>query len=120
MRYCVRPRTDLPALDYARYDRGMSNERKKAVWPWIAALLLGLPVLYVGSFGPACWIVARHQALRPVFREAFLPLGRIAKGWKPALDGLCWFGSIGMPEIGSLSWEIDRDSTGDTAVILVR
>jgi hypothetical protein len=36
---------------------GMSTERKKAgVWPWIVALLIGLPVLYVASFGPACWL----------------------------------------------------------------
>jgi hypothetical protein len=34
----------------------MSEERKRAgVWPWIVALLIGLPVLYVASFGPACW-----------------------------------------------------------------
>lgn len=38
----------------------MSDERKKAVvWPWIAALLIGLPVLYVGSFGPTCALIDR-------------------------------------------------------------
>ena len=37
----------------------MSEERKKPVWPWIVALLIGLPVLYVASFGPACWISSR-------------------------------------------------------------
>ena len=34
----------------------MSEERKKPVWPWIAALLIGLPVLYLASFGPAYWL----------------------------------------------------------------
>jgi hypothetical protein len=33
----------------------MNNDRKP-VWPWIVALLIGLPVLYVASFGPACWM----------------------------------------------------------------
>ena len=37
----------------------MSEERKKVVWPWIAALLIGLPVLYVASFGLACRLVRR-------------------------------------------------------------
>ena len=38
----------------------MSGERKP-VWPRIAALLIGLPLLYVASFGPACWISDRMQ-----------------------------------------------------------
>jgi len=38
----------------------MSEERKSSVWPWIAALLVGLPVLYVASVGPACWLVDRR------------------------------------------------------------
>lgn len=37
----------------------MSEERKRTVWPWIVALLVGLPVLYVASFGPACWLVGQ-------------------------------------------------------------
>lgn len=38
----------------------MSDDRKKKpLWPWIVALLIGLPGLYVASFGPACWIVSR-------------------------------------------------------------
>jgi hypothetical protein len=34
----------------------MSEGRKKPrLWPWIAALLIGLPVLYVVSFATECW-----------------------------------------------------------------
>jgi hypothetical protein len=33
----------------------MSDERKP-VWPWIVALLIGLPVLYELSIGPAVWL----------------------------------------------------------------
>ena len=32
------------------------SEERTPVWPWIAALLIGLPALYVASFGPACWV----------------------------------------------------------------
>jgi hypothetical protein len=31
------------------------SEQRKPLWPWIVALLIGVPVLYVASFGPACW-----------------------------------------------------------------
>jgi hypothetical protein len=31
----------------------MGEERKTPRWPWIVALLIGLPALYVASFGPA-------------------------------------------------------------------
>ncbi len=34
----------------------MSADRKKAVWPLIVALLIGLSVLYVASIGPAEWL----------------------------------------------------------------
>jgi hypothetical protein len=34
----------------------MSEQRKKPLWPWIAALLIGLPVLYVLSRGPVEWL----------------------------------------------------------------
>lgn len=37
--------------------------RKKHGWPfWIAVALIALPILYVGSFGPACWIGTRFDA----------------------------------------------------------
>jgi len=61
---------------------GMSEERKRAVWPWIAAQIIGLPVLYVASFGPACWVMSQvdvggwvepHSAMR-----IYSPLGKIA------------------------------------------
>jgi hypothetical protein len=35
------------------------NDDRKPLWPWIASLLIGLPLLYVASFGPASWIASR-------------------------------------------------------------
>jgi hypothetical protein len=32
----------------------MSDDRKKPLWPSIVAVLIGLPMMYVASFGPAC------------------------------------------------------------------
>lgn len=51
----------------------MSEERKTHVWLWIAALLIGLPVLYVASFGPACFLVDRQILRMSVFSLGFKP-----------------------------------------------
>src|SRR5262245_58778834 len=69
----------------------MSDDRKP-VWPWIAALLTGLPLLYVASFGPACGLVEQGilepSVLRSgVFRPCYSvfggpqPLSTLAWGW---------------------------------------
>jgi hypothetical protein len=39
----------------------MSDERKPH-WPWIVALLIALPVVYVASVGPVYWIASRIPA----------------------------------------------------------
>jgi hypothetical protein len=43
----------------ATYNPRMSDEPKKSVGPWVTVVLVGLPLLYVLSFGPACWIDER-------------------------------------------------------------
>ena len=35
------------------------TDRKAAAWTWIVGTLLGVPLLYLLSFGPACWWVSR-------------------------------------------------------------
>ena len=53
----------------------MSDERKNArVWPWILALLIGLPVLYVASFGPACWMTMRLNLPSEVINVGYRPI----------------------------------------------
>ena len=61
------------------------NAHRKHVWPWIAVLLIGLPILYVGSFGPACWLTAASRGMDPLRSIppspgmiAYWPLGRMA------------------------------------------
>jgi hypothetical protein len=49
----------------------MSDERKMRVWPWIAALLIGLPVLYVLSSGPTQTVAFRsHVSYLPVLASS--------------------------------------------------
>ena len=71
----------------------MSEARKKAgVWPWIVALLIGLPGLYVVSFGPACWYASHYvenhgKAPKPWIGCLHFPLGRLAIDGPPAIAG---------------------------------
>lgn len=45
----------------------MSDDRERSVWPWIAAVVIWLPMLYALSFGPVFWLVEFEFApKRPV------------------------------------------------------
>jgi hypothetical protein len=54
----------------------MSEERKSLVWPWVVALLVVPPILYVVSFGPACWIA----------RIGFLPTRAVIIAYRPIVE----------------------------------
>jgi hypothetical protein len=61
----------------------MNSERNKSLWPWIIALLIALPVVYVASFGPACWYAERcvektGNAPPPWLGLPYCPLGHLA------------------------------------------
>jgi len=56
----------------------MSDERKTALWPWIAALLVGLPVLYVASFGPVCWAFSAQLVSYDAITCIYRPLVQLA------------------------------------------
>ncbi len=77
----------------------MSDDRKTPLWPWIVALLIGLPVLYIVSFGPACW--AESQTFgRTDFPTITVPrfhrpLLRIANGRGIAAQFLVWYANLG-------------------------
>lgn len=38
----------------------MSIGRKSTLWTWLTLALVLLPILYVFSFGPACWLSTRE------------------------------------------------------------
>jgi hypothetical protein len=56
----------------------MSEEREKPVWPWLVAVLIWLPVLYVASFGPACWLVDRDWSYASTTASVYWPVVRLA------------------------------------------
>jgi len=54
----------------------MTDDRKKPLWPWIVALVVGLPVLYVASFGPACWLTGWCELNGDWLLAAYAPIIR--------------------------------------------
>jgi hypothetical protein len=96
----------------------MNDDRWKPVWPWISALLIGLPLLYVASFGPACWITSRTGTgmqvvspfYRPVIRAMFRGPGPLREplfqySLFGASEGACWI----LPPHVNLSTEVPVD-----------
>jgi hypothetical protein len=74
----------------------MSDDRKTPLWPWLVALLIGLPVLYIASIGPACWICAHTDSGKHVVGTIYSPM--IALFWHDSSSlrrVVRWYATIG-------------------------
>ena len=75
----------------------MSEPEKKPFWPWIVVLLIGLPALYIFSFGPACWISSRlnagTRAVTVVYRPMTVCLRDDYAG--PLDSAIRWYAGLG-------------------------
>jgi hypothetical protein len=57
----------------------MNGDRNKpGVAFWATVVVVGLPLLYVLSFGPACWLAIRRPSLAAIVGRAYSPLTRLA------------------------------------------
>jgi hypothetical protein len=63
----------------------MSEQKKRTVWPWIVVILVALPILYVASFGPACWL-AGDWTERNTFANTIIPNAYYPILWLARLD----------------------------------
>lgn len=75
------------------------TRRSRPVWIWIVATVVAVLVLYVASFGPACWIMTQREAGRhlvaAVYRPVFLAVGH---GPIPVSRALYWYANVGIPD----------------------
>jgi len=80
----------------------MSEERRKAVWQWIAAIVIGLPVLYIASFGPACWLADRKWLPDTLPATIYRPLAvAIANSCSDRIcDAMTDYGMWGSGKVG--------------------
>jgi hypothetical protein len=97
------PKPIFPPSGYADYNRGMSEPQKKPVWPWFVALLIGLPVLYIASFGPACWICDRVDAYT-LWRKIETIYRPILSAWNDGAEPIgkvvSWYANLGVKKKG--------------------
>jgi hypothetical protein len=83
---------------------------RRALWPVVTAVLIGLPLLYVASFGPACWLSFKEKVPSSVVAVIYRPLLLTTRGegWGyVALDkyaGLCGCPSGGFGYVSLLYW----------------
>jgi hypothetical protein len=93
------------------YISGMSDDRKKPLWPWIAALLIGVPVLYVASFGPACWIISRAGQWNVLWAAAHFIYSPVLQVWNhdgTISDAIDWYANLGAgPNVTVTVAEVD-------------
>ena len=73
---------------------------------WTLAAVVGLPVLYVASFGPACWITSHANAGASVNSFLFRPLAILIDDMGPVSDPLEWYAGLGAAE--SWGWYGDE------------
>jgi len=80
-----------------------SGSLKRPLWPLLTAALVGLPVLYVASWGPAVWIYVYGSdrgwrisgSLQIILDWVYYPLvWLILNGPKPISDALTWYAKL--------------------------
>lgn len=74
-------------------------------WPMLVAVGIVLPILYVLSAGPACWVVSRRsdRGDTPFWMNVYFPLGAFFAAMDvgfPPRDVLSWWVTLGLPEDG--------------------
>jgi len=82
--------------------------RSRLHWPLLTAALIGLPVLYIASFGPACWISSHtldqgDRAWAQALNWIYQPILSLAwSGPSVVQDPIRWYARVG----SSHQWEI--------------
>jgi hypothetical protein len=61
----------------------------------LAGVLVGLPILYVASFGPACWWMSRQPVSRWL-PDIYWPIGWCGSHSETAHDLICRYARVGM------------------------
>jgi len=72
--------------------RVMSDRKPRPLWPLLTAALIGLPVLYVASFGPACWLLGRDLCDTRLITVGYAPILSVySNGPMSIRKGIWWY-----------------------------
>jgi hypothetical protein len=83
----------------------MSARKQPSVAVFAVVILVTTLVLYLLSFGPACWIVDSGELKHwSSLRTAYWPIHQMASRLPVILEAVCWWGDVGCPRrpVGSL------------------
>jgi hypothetical protein len=91
----------LPARQFSGRPGPNESDRKQPLWPWIVALLIGLPVLYAASFGPACWLCSHGSVPRSGVIGGYRPILLLCHNESPGpvRNFLFWYGDLFRPAL---------------------
>ena len=75
------------------------NRRERWAKRTLTGLILGLPVLYVASFGPVCWWLKSSETeggvVVNIAPAAYWPMGWLAQnGPEPVARAINWYGTV--------------------------
>jgi hypothetical protein len=80
---------------------------------WSLTGIVAVPVLYMASFGPVCWLVSLNDRDNMAFiLRPYWALGWLTREGCPGeklFATLIWYGSVGMPDGKMVVWDIDLD-----------
>ena len=84
--------------------------RRERWTKWTLAAVVALPVLYVASFGPACWLVSRMEDSDSELPVVYTPLGWLC--WKSPLvkTVLHAYGRLGISGEQQVMYPVGEDT----------
>ena len=88
------------------------TSRPPTVWTWIVGTLIGVPLLYVLSFGPACWIQQIDGNDFGCAPQIYWPLGYVA-AWSDSgfVDrALSWYATRGRAKYVGIPCDSEENS----------
>ena len=88
----------------------LSRKRPGAAF-WATVVVVAIPLIYVLSFGPACWITSRSQMER--LPMIYLPVGWAGMNGPDGLrTAICWYACVGMPHGSTVILPTDLSGFG--------
>lgn len=111
-------------------DQPAPPTRIRSDWIWLAVSLFALPLLYILSFGPACWWFGTSTTPLPAtgirvpmkrISTVYWPIGYVARrsaeksGTGIVFRGIVWYATLGAPSVS-----LPADNSGQHWITVFR
>ncbi|MGE5191994.1 MAG: hypothetical protein ACM3U2_05785 [Deltaproteobacteria bacterium] len=73
----------------------MTDRKKPGMAFWATVVVVCLPLLYVLSFGPACWITSWTNIGARIIPIVYRPITRCLSSSAPVDGAIRWFSNLG-------------------------